>query len=57
MIVCGCNRISDKEIVRQAHAGMGFDDARDLVAQCRASRPVAALRDAGRPCAGVMQAA
>ena len=74
MIVCDCNRISDKEIVRQAHAGMGFDDiqlelgvatccgrcedfARDLVAQCRASRPVAALRDAGRPCAGVMQAA
>ena len=73
MIVCVCNRISDKEIARQAHAGMGFDDiqlelgvatccgrcedfARDLVAQCSASRPVAALRDAGGASAGLMEA-
>ncbi|MBS0406972.1 MAG: (2Fe-2S)-binding protein [Proteobacteria bacterium] len=26
MIVCVCNRISDREITRHAHAGMGFDD-------------------------------
>ena len=26
MIVCVCNRISDKEIVRHAHTGMSFDD-------------------------------
>ena len=64
MIVCVCNGISDREIVRNAHAGMSFDDiqlelgvatccgccegcARDLVAQCSASRPVAAINDAG----------
>lgn len=26
MIVCVCNRISDHEITRHAHAGMSFDD-------------------------------
>ncbi len=26
MIVCVCNRVSDREITRQAHAGMSFDD-------------------------------
>lgn len=26
MIVCVCNRISDREIARHAHAGMSFDD-------------------------------
>jgi bacterioferritin-associated ferredoxin len=26
MIVCVCNRVSDKDIVRHAHAGMDFDD-------------------------------
>ena len=26
MIVCVCHRISDKEIVRHAHAGLGFND-------------------------------
>lgn len=26
MIVCVCNRISDREITRQARAGMSFDD-------------------------------
>ena len=64
MIVCVCNRVSDREIARHAHVGMSFDDiqlelgvatccgrcegcARDLVAQCNACRPVAALHDAG----------
>ena len=64
MIVCVCNGVSDREIVRSAHGGMSFDDiqlelgvatccgccegcARELVAQCSASRPVAALHDAG----------
>ena len=26
MIVCVCKRVSDREIARHAHAGMGFDD-------------------------------
>jgi bacterioferritin-associated ferredoxin len=26
MIVCVCNRISDREIARQVHAGMDFSD-------------------------------
>ncbi|CAM3590724.1 bacterioferritin-associated ferredoxin [Polaromonas hydrogenivorans] len=58
MIICVCRRISDREIARHAHAGMGFDDiqfelgvatqcgrcegcARDVVAQCSATRPSA----------------
>ncbi|GAB3360275.1 MULTISPECIES: (2Fe-2S)-binding protein [Giesbergeria] len=62
MIVCVCRRVSDREIARHAHAGMGFDDiqfelgvatqcgrcegcAREVVAQCHASRPVAALHN------------
>lgn len=60
MIVCVCNRVSDREITRQAHAGMSFDDiqlelgvatccgrcegcARELVEQCSANHPMAAL--------------
>jgi len=63
MIVCVCNRVSDRDIVRHAHAGMGFDDiqlelgvatccgrcegcARELVEQCSATHPVAALHRA-----------
>ena len=63
MIVCVCNRVSDRVIVRHAHAGMGFDDiqlelgvatccgrcedcARELVEQCSATHPVAALHRA-----------
>ena len=26
MIICVCRRISDRDIARHAHAGMGFDD-------------------------------
>lgn len=26
MIVCVCRRVSDREIARQAHAGMSFDE-------------------------------
>ncbi|QTD46315.1 (2Fe-2S)-binding protein [Ottowia testudinis] len=64
MIVCVCNRVSDRDIVRHAHAGMSFDDiqlelgvatccgccegcARELVDQCSANRPIAALYNAG----------
>lgn len=60
MIVCVCRRVSDREIVRHARAGMSFDDiqfelgvatqcgqcegcAREVVAQCNAEHPVAAL--------------
>ncbi|MEH3088022.1 MAG: (2Fe-2S)-binding protein [Xylophilus ampelinus] len=61
MIVCVCHRVSDREIIRHAKAGLSFDDiqfelgvatqcgqcencARDVVAQCAASHPVAAIR-------------
>ncbi|MBL0419442.1 (2Fe-2S)-binding protein [Ramlibacter sp. AW1] len=70
MIVCVCNRVSDREIARHVHAGMDFSDlqlelgvatqcgncescAREIVDQCCASRPVAALQSSqpavGRP--------
>ena len=65
MIVCVCKRVSDREIVRHARAGMGFDDiqfelgvatqcgncescARDIVNQCCATAPVAAIQLASR---------
>ena len=65
MIVCVCKRVSDREIVRHARAGMGFDDiqfelgvatqcgrcegcARDIVDQCSATAPVAAIQQASR---------
>ena len=65
MIVCVCNRVSDREIARHARAGMGFDDiqlelgvatqcgrcetcARNIVAQCCATSPVAAIQLASR---------
>lgn len=61
MIICVCRRVSDKEIVRHAHLGMGFDEiqfelgvatqcgrcegcARDMVSQCRSSRPIAHIK-------------
>jgi len=63
MIVCVCNRVSDREIARHARAGMDFDDiqfelgvatqcgqcecsAREVVAQCSACQPVAAIQRA-----------
>ena len=65
MIVCVCKRVSDREIVRHARAGMGFDDiqfelgvatqcgncescARDIVDQCSATSPIAAIQLASR---------
>ena len=68
MIICVCKRISDREIARHVHAGMGFDDiqfelgvatqcgkcvecARDVVAQCNRSHPVAALTRDTQPIA------
>ena len=64
MIVCVCNRVSDREIARHVHAGLDFDDiqfelgiatqcgqcecsAREIVAQCCATRPVACLSREG----------
>lgn len=61
MIVCVCQRVSDRDIARHVRAGYGFDDiqlelgvatqcgrcescARDVVAQCSASHPVAAIQ-------------
>jgi len=61
MIVCVCNRISDREITRHVHAGMSFDDLQlELgVATCcgrcegcardlvaQCAQPIAALRNA-----------
>ena len=76
MIVCVCNRISDREIIRHAKAGLSFDDiqfelgvatccgrcescARDVVAQCSAAHPVAALTrlDAPQPAASLRSTA
>ena len=64
MIVCVCNRVSDREIARHVRAGMDFSDiqlelgvatqcggcencAREIVAQCSASCPTAAIERAG----------
>ncbi len=61
MIVCVCNRVSDREIARHVRAGMDFSDiqlelgvatqcgrcegcAREVVAQCSASAPMAAIQ-------------
>jgi bacterioferritin-associated ferredoxin len=61
MIVCVCHRISDRDIVRHARAGMDFEAiqmelrvatqcgrcegcARDVVAQCNAGQPMAAIQ-------------
>ena len=43
MIICACRRISDREIARHAHAGMGFDDIQfELgMARCSATCPSA----------------
>lgn len=63
MIVCVCNRVSDRDIARHVRGGMSFDDiqlelgvatqcgrcegcARQVVDQCSASHPTAALRHA-----------
>jgi bacterioferritin-associated ferredoxin len=60
MIVCLCNRVSDREIARHVRAGLNFDEiqmelgvatqcgrcegcARDVVAQCSATSPTAAI--------------
>ena len=64
MIVCLCQRVSDREIARHDRAGLSFDDiqlelgvstqcgrcegcARDVVAQCSATSPTAAIELAG----------
>lgn len=64
MIVCLCNRVSDREIARHVHAGMNFNDiqlelgvatqcgrcegcAREVVAQCSATAPTAAIHQLG----------
>jgi len=61
MIVCVCQRVSDRDIARHVRAGMCFSDiqlelgvatqcgrcegcARDIVAQCSATQPVAAIQ-------------
>jgi len=67
MIVCVCQRVSDREIARHVHAGMDFSDiqlelgvatqcgqcegcAREIVAQCGAGAPVAAIRREAAGC-------
>ena len=44
MIVCVCRRVSDREISRYAHAGMGFDDIQielGVATQCGCCESVA----------------
>ena len=65
MIVCLCNRVSDREIARHVRAGLNFDEiqmelgvatqcgrcegcARDVVAQCSATSPIAAITGCDR---------
>ncbi len=67
MIVCVCNRVSDREIARHVRAGMDFSDiqlelgvatqcgrcegcAREVVAQCSASAPMAAIQQESVGC-------
>lgn len=70
MIVCVCRRVSDRDIVRAAHQGLGFDEiqlelgvgtqcgscadcACEIVAQCQAGNPVAALHRVDMPANGL----
>lgn len=46
MIICDSRRIYDREIVRHARAGMGFDDIQfelGVATQCSATCPIANL--------------
>jgi len=62
MIVCVCNRVSDREISRHAHAGMSFDDIQlELgVATCcgaceGCARDIVAQCSVGHPVAALHQ--
>lgn len=63
MIVCVCKRVSDREIARCAHAGMGFDDIQmelGIATQCGrcedCARSVVAQCCAGTPVAALARA-
>ena len=58
MIVCVCNRVSDREIARHARAGMNFDDIKfelgvaTQCGQCEAcARDIVAQCSSARPVA------
>ncbi len=62
MIVCVCKRVSDREIARYAHAGMGFDDIQmelGIATQCGrcedCARSVVAQCSVGHPLAALRQ--
>ena len=60
MIVCVCRRVSDREIARQARAGMSFDDIQfelGVATQCgnceSCARDVVAQCSSGHPVAAL----
>lgn len=60
MIVCVCRRVSDREIVRHAHAGMSFDEIQfelGVATQCgrceSCARDVVAQCCVGHPAAAI----
>lgn len=60
MIVCVCNRISEREIARHARAGLSFDEIQlelGVATQCgcceQTARAVAAQCDASHPVAAL----
>ena len=53
MIVCVCRRISDREIARHAHAGMGFDEIQfELGVATQCGRCEGCARDVVAQCSG-----
>ena len=60
MIVCVCNRVSDRDIARHARAGMGFDEIQfelGVATQCGrcecCARDVIAQHSAAQPVAAL----
>ena len=54
MIICVCRRISDREIARHAHAGMGFDEIQfELGVATQCGRCEGSARDVVAQCSAV----
>ena len=58
MIVCVCRRVSDREIARHAHAGMGFDEIQfELGVATQCGRCEGCARDVVAQCNGACPSA
>ena len=58
MIICVCRRISDREIARHAHAGMGFDDIQfELGVATQCGRCEGCVRDVVAQCSSTCPSA